>query len=286
MRKRSVEYLIDASVKIEETSALEAGQIAFIPRIMATASFPVSRPEAHEFIRRNGNKTLTMLASSEIGLPYGALPRLALCAITTAAKQSQSNIISLGPSMSYFLKAMGKSSTGGKNGSLTHAREQLKRLLSCTIQITQSSDCGWEMASLQLCQHAAMLWHPTSPGEWHSTLALSAEFYHDIQHHAVPIDRRVLEACGHYPLAMDIYCWLTYRYYSLKTPTAIGWADLMNQFGNQFTRKSHFKSKFTRTLEWVAQFYLDARFEVNQKGVLLLPSPTHIPPKDLRAFLK
>jgi len=43
MKKRSTAYLIEIAEQIRETSALEAKQIAFIPRLMATASLPVSK---------------------------------------------------------------------------------------------------------------------------------------------------------------------------------------------------------------------------------------------------
>jgi len=242
MKKRSIAYLIDIAEQIRETSALETKQIAFIPRVMATASLPVSKQQDNEFIRRNGNRTLTMLASREIGLPYGATPRLALCAITTLSKQNQSNIISLGPSTAHFLNIMGKSCTG--------------------------------------------LWQPNSPYRWQSQLILTDEFYQHTQQYAIPIDLRVLHACGHYPLAMDIYCWLTYRYYSLKRPITISWGDLMIQFGNRYQRDSHFKANFRNALDRVALFYPQARFVVDQYGIQLLPSPTHVPPRDLNHYLR
>jgi len=286
VKKRSIAYLVDIAEQIKHITALEAKQIAFIPRLMATASLPVSKPQDNEFIRRNGNRTLTMLASHEIGLPYGAMPRLALCAITTLSKQSQNHVISLGPSTAHFLNVMGKSSTGGKNGSLTYAREQLKRLLSCTIQVTENSDHRWDMASLRVSQQASMLWQPSSPYRWQSQLILTDEFYQHVQQYAIPIDLRVLHACAHYPLAMDIYCWLTYRYYSLKRPIKISWGDLMIQFGNCYQRDAHFKSNFRQALDRVAMFYPQARFIVDQYGVQLLPSPTHVPPRDLNHYLR
>lgn len=285
MKKRSFDYLFNIAEQIQHTSALEAKQIAFIPRLMATASLPVRESKDNEFIRRNGNRTLTMLASRDIGLPYGAMPRLALCAITTLSKQNQSNIITLGSSTTQFLNLMGKACTGGKNGSLTYAREQLKRLLSCTIQITENAEQRWDMTSLRVSQSATILWQPCSPYRWQSQLILSDEFFQHTQRYAIPVDLRVLHACGHYPLAIDVYCWLTYRYFSLKRPIAISWADLMIQFGNSYQRGAHFKSNFREAMERVFLFYPQARFNIDQFGVQLLPSPTHVPAKDLNQFL-
>ncbi|MBL3588490.1 MAG: hypothetical protein JMN24_01685 [gamma proteobacterium endosymbiont of Lamellibrachia anaximandri] len=285
MKRRSIDYLIDTAEQISQTNALEARKIAFIPRFMATVSLPASRPEGNEFIRRNGNRTLTMLSSSETGLPFGTMPRLALCAITTLTKQGQGNVVQLGASSTQFLNTMGKSCTGGRNGSLTHAREQLKKLLSCTIQLTQQTPQSWEIESLRISQRASMLWQPTSPGQWQSTLELTSEFFNDVQRHAVPVDLRILYAFSHYPLAMDIYCWLTYRYFSLTKPTTVSWGDLMEQFGNGYSRGSHFKDKFTNALDRVSLLYPQARFTLDSRGIHLLPSPTHIQPRDISHFL-
>ncbi len=285
MKRRSIDYLIDTAERIRQTNALEAQQIAFIPRLMATVSLPVRRQEGNEFIRRNGNRTLTILASSEIGLPFGTMPRLALSAITTLTKQGQSNIVQLGTSSTQFLNTMGKTCTGGRNGSLTHAREQLKRLLSCTMQLTQQTPQSWEIESLRISQRASLLWQPTSPSRWQSTLELTPEFFNDVQQHAVPIDLRVLYACSHYPLAMDLYCWLTYRYFSLTKAITISWGDLMAQFGNGYRRNSHFKNKFTKALQRVSLLYPHANFTLDSRGIHLLPSPTHIPSRDISRFL-
>lgn len=286
MKKRSFDYLFHIAEQIQQHSALQADKIAFIPRLMAGTSLPVRKQEDNEFIRRNGRRTLSMIASREIGLPYGAMPRLALCTITTLCKQSQSRTIFLGSSARAFLGQMDKRCSGGSNGSLTHARDQLKRLLSCTIQITEESDQHWRMDSLRLSQSATLLWQPCAPQRWQAQLTLSEEFYQHIQQFAIPVDLRVLHACAHYPLAMDIYGWLTYRYFSLRHPTLIEWRELMLQFGNHYQREAHFKTHFCHALERVALFYPQACFSLQANGLLLLPSQTHIPPRDLNRFLK
>jgi len=66
---------------------------------------------------------------------------------------------------------------------------------------------------------------------------------------------------------MDIYCWLTYRYYSLKRPITISCGDLMIQFGNSYQRDAHFKANFRNALDRVALFYPQARFVVDQYGI-------------------
>jgi hypothetical protein len=54
---------------VEEESALESGDLGFMARAMTLCTLPHSDPKAQEFIRRNGDYTMTMLAPKAIGLP-------------------------------------------------------------------------------------------------------------------------------------------------------------------------------------------------------------------------
>src|SRR5215210_7628451 len=49
--------------------------VGFLARAFIVATLPHSRPESNEFTRRNGYYRLTLLAPTDIGLPYGRYPR-------------------------------------------------------------------------------------------------------------------------------------------------------------------------------------------------------------------
>ena len=93
----------------------------------------------------------------------------------------------------------------------------------------------------------------------------------------VPIDMRALKALKRSPMALDIYCWLTYRMFYLKRPTKIPWQLLQMQFGSDYSRTRDFKTAFLDHLRKVIAVYPEARIEETQAGLLLKPSHPHIP---------
>jgi hypothetical protein len=78
------------------------------------------------------------------------------------------------------------------------------------------------------------------------------------------------------PLCLDLYIWLTYRAAYLKQPTVIPWAALAAQFGSDYGRLRDFKEAFTTALQRVYVVYKDARFSVEEQGLLIKPTLTHI----------
>jgi len=56
----------------------------------------------------------------------------------------------------------------------------------------------------------------------------------------VPIDLRVLKVLRS-PMALDIYCWLTYRNSYLRKPSRIPWGALAAQFGADYQARKDFK---------------------------------------------
>ena len=66
---------------------------------------------------------------------------------------------------------------------------------------------------------------------WDSTIELGEKFFHEIIAHPVPIDLHILKAIKRSPLGLDLYLWLTYRTFNLKTPLRLSWRQLYRQFG-------------------------------------------------------
>ena len=75
-------------------------------------------------------------------------------------------------------------------------------------------------------------------------------------------------------MAMDIYSWLSYRLFSAKKASLIPWELLAAQFGNQTKETWKFKQQFTAKLTIVKIVYRSARFSVQDKGLLIFPSPS------------
>ena len=79
-----------------------------------------------------GNCTLTMLAPTKTGLPYGTI------ALTPVLDQqgiirTKRKTPTLGSSLSEFLREIGSARQGGERGDLPRLREQMRRPFSCCI---------------------------------------------------------------------------------------------------------------------------------------------------------
>lgn len=134
------------------------------------------------------------------------------------------------------------------------------------------------------------LWTPSSPGRtnerWQSSVLLSDGFYEECVTNPVPVDLRAYRALKGSPLAMDIYAWLTYRMSYLRKQTPpIPWEALYMQFGSGLSANTKdpamvvrdFKKAFLKALQVVQVVYPEARVDDTTKGLILRPSPTHIP---------
>jgi hypothetical protein len=133
-------------------------------------------------------------------------------------------------------------------------------------------------------EQETLLWTPQeseTAGAWQSYVKLNQNFYDECIDRPVPIDLRAYRALRRAPLAMDIYTWLTYRMsYINSRSRPIPWEALMGQFGSNYSGPRgvlDFKKGFLKALRFVQITYPNARVEVTDKGLVLLPSPTHIP---------
>lgn len=70
----AIDRLVNEALAIEAESAQEAGALGFMARAMTLATLPHRKVEGNEFERRNGKFTLSLMAPSKIGLPYGSIP--------------------------------------------------------------------------------------------------------------------------------------------------------------------------------------------------------------------
>lgn len=276
----SVERLINDALAIESESALEAGALGFMARAMVQATLPHKKVDGNEFERRNGNFTLSLLAPSKIGLPYGTVPRLLLAWVTTEAVKTKGRELELGDSMAAFMGELGMSPTGGTKGDITRLKNQTRRLFASTV--TASYEDASKVADIgyRLADESVLWWDAKSPeqaGLWHSSVTLSEKFFNEVVDRPVPIDMRAIKALKRSPMALDIYTWLTYRSSYLKRPTVIPWAALALQFGSNYAQVRQFKAAFLTELRKVVTVYGKVQVEATDNGLMVKPSLTHIP---------
>lgn len=272
--------LVNQALAIEDADAREAGALGFMARAMVQATLPHRKVDSTYFERKNGAFTLSMQALPKVGLPYGALPRLLLAWTTTEAVKTKSRELELGDSMSAFMAELGLTATGGKTGSITRLKNQTRRLFTATVAASYEDENHIEDMGYRLADRSVLWWHSKDPeqiGLWKSTVTLSEQFFNEVVDRPVPIDMRAMKALKQSPMALDIYTWLTYRMSYLKRPTVIPWVAVATMFGSNYKQLKHFKQAFIEELRRVMVVYPKVRVEVTDDGLMVKPSPTHIP---------
>ena len=275
-----IDKLLTQALMIEECETKKAGALGYAARILVLATMPHSRCEETTFMRTNGKFALTMIAHPKYGLPYGTMARLLLAYVSTEAVRTRSPFVSLGDSMSDFMRELDLTPSGGRRGSITYLKEHIERLFTTTVYFTYDNDESLTTMAFSIASRAKVWWEPQEVEGLDmlgSTVQLSEMFFNELIKHPVPVDMRAIKALRRSPLAIDIYNWLTYRFYSLRKPTIISWPSLQIQFGSAYASTKNFRLKFLKQLPRVKAVYPQANIEmVPYKGLKLWPSPTHV----------
>jgi Plasmid encoded RepA protein len=302
-----VKEVIETHLAIEAEDAKSAGCLGFMARALVLATMPYKDPKVDAFKRINGDFRLRIVAGYEGGIPYGIYPRLLMSWIATESVKTQSPIIELGDSLSDFLRdVIELRSGGGQRGSSTRVSEQMKRLFGSLITaeyVGGLANKGFLLKNILIADELRLdkdvdllfdenrdksLWMPQKKqeaGKWKSQVKLTDTFFQECIKNPVPIDLRAYKALRGSPMAMDLYTWLTYRMsYTERKSKPIRWESLMMQFGSNFKTDDmgqavrDFKKGFLKSLQAVQVIYPEAKVEVSERGLVLLPSPTHIKP--------
>jgi len=262
--------------------------LGFMARLLVQATLPHSDPgPVMGWGRRNGTLTMHMQPGTEmrtdgqfqsIGLPYGSVPRLLMAWITTDAVRTKERDLVLGESLSEFMRKLGLVPTGGRWGSITRLREQMRRLFAATIVVHCEQGNAVANGRFIIADKTVTFWDPKVPDQaalWKSTVTLSEGFFNEIISRPVPLDLTVLKALTRSPMSIDIYIWLTYRLSYLKRSTTVPWAALQVQFGADYKRTVDFRANFLKALRKVLLVYR-APVATTPEGLLIAPGQPHI----------
>jgi hypothetical protein len=289
MNKDKLNKLVIDALAIEARDAKEAGDLGFMARALVQATMPHGNPgQVEAWGRRNGDFSMVMQPGYTIdknnnpqsmGLPYGTKPRLIMAFISSEAVKTRSREIVLGRSLSEFMRQLDLTPTGGRWGTIPRLKEQMRRLFSSTISFRHDGMQAEVSGGFRIASKTVLFWDTKVPSQaalWESTVTLTQEFYDEIIERPVPLDMKALAALKGSSLALDIYCWLTYRMSYLKHPIEIPWEVLAIQFGCNYAEIRDFKKSFLKQMRKVAVIY-DANIQQGESGLLLKPSKTHIP---------
>ncbi|TXH00021.1 MAG: hypothetical protein E6R08_00880 [Nevskiaceae bacterium] len=303
---------------LREHTAVDTGDslqaISYVPSAFVQAVLPY-RDQRGETVwaKTNGKVSMVITAGSRVvnttstdakgrvvkgtvvqsrGLPYGSLPRLLLSWVCTEAILKRQRTVRFGDDMRDFMNRIGcLHLSGGDNGSLTRTFQQATRLFACTISLVRNNTSFDDyslsgmpgMSIVESCDILSDCARPSDMGGSYVTLA--QWFYDEIVAHGVPCDLDAIIQLRNSALALDIYAWLTWRLSFTSRPSVVKWETLHAQFGASCASIRKFRQTFRAALANVLEVYDTAKVdhESNPQGLVLIPSPTHVPPRQLRA---
>lgn len=286
MKQENIDKLISQALAMENEEAKKAGALGYMARVLVQATMPHSDPKVFIFERSNGNFSLSLSGHPKVGLPYGTYPRLLLSWLVTEAVRTKSPELVLGTNLSKFMSELNLIPSGGRWGTIIRLRDQMKRLFSASVSGVY--ECELKNFSggmgFNITKEYHLWWDPKKPEQadlWQSTVTLGHDFFNEIIDRPIPIDMRAMKALKTSSMALDLYCWLTYRLSYLKSQTEIPWQLLQGQFGADYanTRQGRyeFKRKLFTQLKKVSVVYEGAAgVREGEYGLVLVPGKSHI----------
>ncbi len=262
-------------------------------RLLTLCSIPRTNPgNRTQYVRRNGPYKLVMNAIGDNKLPFGNLPRLLMAWVSTEAVRTQSRELVLGKSLSEFMRKLDLHTSGGSSrGDRTRLRNQMRRLFHCTVSLIYEDEHRKASASSFVADRTDFWWNERKPDErvlWDSKIRLGEDFYNEIISHPVPLDMNTLKALKRCALGLDLYLWLTYRTFALRTPLQLSWRQVYRQFGVDPEKASdnqtvqNFRYKVLRELKKIKLAWPELNYSAARGLLILHPSTPSIAPSDQR----
>ncbi len=289
-RRRELDRIRVASAALGEPAE---DDLAFSHSGLCQTCLPHARPASNDLIWQRSSGRFHLMVSpgvvrgrdgraTRVGVPYGTRARLIMIFLQTEGVRSR--IVSLGPSMSAWIRSLGLPVTGGPRGTIQAIREQSLRIARCefTLQWTARSENGSDETIIrdQRLVSGLSLWHAQEEGRgarWQATVELTREFHEHLREHAVPLVRDAIAHLKDNSLGLDLYTLFAYRLQRLEQPLLLRWQALAAQVGSETSRTSHLAQRVKAVLPDVLTVYPDAKVEVMRHGLRLLPSKSPVP---------
>jgi hypothetical protein len=121
---------------------------------------------------------------------------------------------------------------------------------------------------------------------WPGYLELSSRFLETLLAHAVPLDPRAIHGLQKSALALDAYVWAAHRLCRVRKAEGVklSWANLRQQFGQEYVCSKDFKKEFRAALVKVRVVYPGALIEEEPGGIRLHSSPPPVPKSQVVAL--
>jgi hypothetical protein len=291
-RERNSVAILSAAEAMYKECAVDADALGFMAKMLVQTTLPHRAQPGKQYTRTDGDVTLSITDLGGAGLPYGAYPRLILVWMTTEALRTGERRLELGRSLSSFMTQLGLHCTGGHWGTIPRFRRQMERLFGAAISTRWKQDRSGQSniagSNLLLAEEFDLWWTPQNLPKTmlaKSSVTLSQKFFEQLVEAPVPLDLRAIRALKRSPLSLDLYAWATRRVSYLRRPLRITWASFQLSFGVGYAEtpqgRSRFRGNAIEALYRVKAVYPQLKIEIRRDGVILHPSPTHIPQKTI-----
>ena len=259
--------------------------LSFMARMLVLATLPHSDPGegVTHFTRTNGGFKTQYPGSPGGKTPIRVVPPVDSCVDVSRSCYHKRAHAVLGDSLSDFMRQLGLMITGGRWGTVTRLREQMRRMLSSRITVQDYQENRDRGSSMEVATNWDLWWDPKEPEQaalWKSTIRLGERLYHEMIEHPVPFDMRVLKEIKQSALAIDLYLVLTYRMSYMKKPTDISWKQLHDQFGADYTGKygyDNFRKECLKHLKHIKQAWPALTYSTPRGRLRLFPTDPHVP---------
>ncbi|AEN74709.1 plasmid encoded RepA protein (plasmid) [Rhodothermus marinus SG0.5JP17-172] len=288
-RQLSLKRRVETIQEIRSVPAQMRGDVGYMAYVLVQTTLPHSDPgDVPAYGRSSGDLSLVVQPGYFLdrrgqlvcaGIPYGVYPRLILLWITTEVVRTRNRTLKLGNSLSEFMNELGLVPTGGQWGTISRLRDQMNRLFRARISISSVGPGKSLMQDITPVKSQRLWWDPKRPEEpllFDSEITLHEDFYQMLVDRPVPVDVRVLKDLTRSPLAIDLYCWLTYRVSYLKHETAISWKQLQEQFGAEYSDTRAFARKARQVLKLIQVVWPSLRYATPKGRLVLYPCTPHV----------
>lgn len=214
----------------------------------------------------------------DMPLPSGSRARLLLLHTCSEAIRQKSATIEIEDSLTGFIKSMGFSVTGGKNGTLTSFKAQINALAACSMKIGVWDGERSKTVSTQPFS-AIDVWFPAAPDQrmlWPSTVTFSQDFYQTLTRHALPVNVHAVRAFAGSPRKLDILFWLGYRLNSIDKTLSMSWEALQEQWGTGYSRPRGFRRDFAQEIAEIKEVFPKLPVKVCETGITISPGSSEV----------
>ncbi|WP_171988066.1 replication protein RepA [Hyphomicrobium sp. NDB2Meth4] len=271
-----------AQHELSSQEELSRDNVGHIHSVLAICSLPyVRQPDSvREWNREQGKMRLSISAGKLLTpdgeweqqpIPYGAKARLLMIHLCSEAVLNGSPNIDVNSSMTAFVRSLGFNPTGGKNGTLTAFRQQMKALAACHMTIgTYNGDAS---KTINASPFSSMeLWKPRGKNGQTEVVTLDDKFYRTLTKHALPVNMRAVRIFANSPRKLDIMCWIGHRIHCLDDSFTLGWEHLFQQFGEGYNRFGNFKRDFPEELKEIKEVFPKLPIKITEKGAVISPA--------------